>query len=91
MDEATACASRVDVVSRMRDGGEETVATVWLSGDCVLMTGSGDAIATIRHDVCGLCGRKQSDGEAFVNGVLEAYPPTVAVAYGAWCAVTRSG
>ena len=77
---------RVNVVCIDDDGKEITVASAFLAGENVLITGSDEAIETIRSDVCERCGLSQHDGAEFLDGMLDTYQPSVAVAYGAWCA-----
>jgi len=81
--------SRVDVVCLGSDGREEVVASAFLAGECVLITGEDGAIRTICHEVCERCGLDQRDGAAFLDGMLDTYHPSGAVAYGAWCAVIQ--
>lgn len=78
---------RVNVVRLGKDGKEETIASAFLAGGCVLMTGSAESIEGVRSDVSAREGIRQDDGEAFLGAILDAYPATTAVAYGAWCAV----
>lgn len=80
--------SRVDVKAIDDDGNEITVASAFLAGENVLITGSDEAIATIRFDVCERYGLSQHDGSEFLDGILDTYQPCAAVAYGAWCATT---
>ncbi len=79
--------TRVDVVCLGSDGKEEAVASAFLAGTCILMTGADGAVCTILHEVCQRCGLDQRDGAAFLDGMLDTYHPSGAVAYGAWCAV----
>ena len=79
---------RVDVVA-LEDGQEVLVVSAFLAGAGVLLTGSAEDIATVLFDVNERHGVSQTDGEAFLDCLLDTYSPSVAMAYGAWCAVRR--